>query len=369
MQLGRGAADGEALRSGLLGLARVALLVGDLTAAQGWAAEARVVAERCDDIDDTAIALGYLGDVARRRGLWDRARSLHTDSLRLAREGGLHMGVARGLLFRAWLAESEGDPEAAVLFENALAVAQVGDIPAFHEIRCRLGIGNAAAAGDDLATAACHLLEALDRAEGIGDIVGSAEALRSLGIVARRRGRIDEAGTLGRRSLELFHRAGAIACVASSLEALAGLASGNRPEVAARLLAAAQVLRDPQNHVRTRPDQDRYEADLARIRSALTSGVFAAASAEGARLSADEAVAYALRGRRTTDRLTTGWDSLTTAEKEVVRLVSQGLTNPEVGRRLFISPRTVGHHLSHVFDKVGVRSRGALIKELAGRPL
>jgi DNA-binding CsgD family transcriptional regulator len=40
-----------------------------------------------------------------------------------------------------------------------------------------------------------------------------------------------------------------------------------------------------------------------------------------------------------------------------------------VGERLFISPRTVGHHLAHVFDKVGVRSRGALIKELAGREI
>jgi DNA-binding CsgD family transcriptional regulator len=46
--------------------------------------------------------------------------------------------------------------------------------------------------------------------------------------------------------------------------------------------------------------------------------------------------------------------------------VGEGLTNPEVGRRLFISPRTVGHHLAHVYDKLGIRSRHALIKELAG---
>jgi DNA-binding CsgD family transcriptional regulator len=41
----------------------------------------------------------------------------------------------------------------------------------------------------------------------------------------------------------------------------------------------------------------------------------------------------------------------------VVRLVSQGLTNVEIGRRLFISRRTVETHLSHIFGKLGVSSR------------
>jgi DNA-binding CsgD family transcriptional regulator len=48
-------------------------------------------------------------------------------------------------------------------------------------------------------------------------------------------------------------------------------------------------------------------------------------------------------------------------------MVGEGLTNPEVGRRLFISARTVGHHLAHVYQKLGIHSRGALIKEFAGR--
>jgi DNA-binding CsgD family transcriptional regulator len=37
--------------------------------------------------------------------------------------------------------------------------------------------------------------------------------------------------------------------------------------------------------------------------------------------------------------------------------VSQGLTNVEIGRRLFISRRTVETHLSHIFGKLGVSSR------------
>jgi DNA-binding NarL/FixJ family response regulator len=51
----------------------------------------------------------------------------------------------------------------------------------------------------------------------------------------------------------------------------------------------------------------------------------------------------------------------------VARLVAQGLTNPEVGERLFISRRTVGHHLSHIYAKLGITSRRQLAR-VAGRP-
>jgi DNA-binding CsgD family transcriptional regulator len=64
------------------------------------------------------------------------------------------------------------------------------------------------------------------------------------------------------------------------------------------------------------------------------------------------------RGRRGARRRpSTGWGSLTPTEVEVVRLVTEGLTNAEVGRRLFISRRTVETHLSHVFGKLGMSSR------------
>jgi DNA-binding CsgD family transcriptional regulator len=49
-----------------------------------------------------------------------------------------------------------------------------------------------------------------------------------------------------------------------------------------------------------------------------------------------------------------------------VRLAAEGLTNAEIGERLFISRRTVETHLSHVFGKVGVSSRVQLAAE-AGR--
>jgi DNA-binding CsgD family transcriptional regulator len=52
-----------------------------------------------------------------------------------------------------------------------------------------------------------------------------------------------------------------------------------------------------------------------------------------------------------------GWEGLTSAELRVVRLVAQGLTNREVAERLYVSSYTVGTHLKHAFEKVGVSSR------------
>jgi DNA-binding CsgD family transcriptional regulator len=62
-----------------------------------------------------------------------------------------------------------------------------------------------------------------------------------------------------------------------------------------------------------------------------------------------------------------GWGSLTSTELAVVSLVAEGLTNREAGQRLFISPRTVETHVSHVFTKLGLTSRAALKAEATRR--
>lgn len=51
---------------------------------------------------------------------------------------------------------------------------------------------------------------------------------------------------------------------------------------------------------------------------------------------------------------------LTPRELEVLRLACRGLSNRGIATHLRISPRTVGHHLTHVFDKTGLRTRSAV---------
>ena len=63
------------------------------------------------------------------------------------------------------------------------------------------------------------------------------------------------------------------------------------------------------------------------------------------------------------------FDRLTPTEIEVVRLVAQHRTNPEIAERLFISRATVKTHLVHVFAKLSVRSRSELAAEAALRGL
>jgi ATP/maltotriose-dependent transcriptional regulator MalT len=57
-------------------------------------------------------------------------------------------------------------------------------------------------------------------------------------------------------------------------------------------------------------------------------------------------------------------DDLTAQERQIARLARDGLSNPEIGVRLFLSPRTVEWHLHNVFTKLGVRSRRELSSAL-----
>ncbi len=58
-------------------------------------------------------------------------------------------------------------------------------------------------------------------------------------------------------------------------------------------------------------------------------------------------------------------DELTAQERQIAELAREGLSNPEIGERLFLSPRTVEWHLRKVFGKLGIRSRRELANALS----
>ena len=59
-------------------------------------------------------------------------------------------------------------------------------------------------------------------------------------------------------------------------------------------------------------------------------------------------------------------DRLTPQELQIARMAADGLTNREIGQRLYLSHRTVGSHLYHLFPKLGISSRTELAAALAG---
>jgi DNA-binding CsgD family transcriptional regulator len=71
-------------------------------------------------------------------------------------------------------------------------------------------------------------------------------------------------------------------------------------------------------------------------------------------------------GEKVRKRTAQTQDDLTPQERQIARLARNGLSNPEIGARLFLSPRTVEWHLRNVFTKLGIRSRRELANALAG---
>lgn len=149
-------------------------------------------------------------------------------------------------------------------------------------------------------------------------------------------------------------------------------AMAGRPEESVRVLAAAH--RHAVTASAPRAPATGFwralEGDTeTRCREHLGDERFEALWSEGSSIGWEEALSYLKRGRGARSRPIVGWTSLTPTETDVVRLVTDGLSNKEVAARLFMSTATVKTHLTHVFAKLGVTSRSQLAAaaRVAGR--
>jgi DNA-binding CsgD family transcriptional regulator len=164
--------------------------------------------------------------------------------------------------------------------------------------------------------------------------------------------------------LALAAALGALLAVPDILESLATTArAGGGHTRSARLFGAAEGIRARMGTVRFKVYDADHEGATRATRDAMGDNAFEAAFAEGSALSTAEAIAYARRGKGERRRPTMGWASLTPAERDVVRLVCDGLGNKEIAQRLLISPRTVQTHLTHVYTKLNLTSRVQLVQE------
>lgn len=102
---------------------------------------------------------------------------------------------------------------------------------------------------------------------------------------------------------------------------------------------------------------ERDVADAAARRCAALAGSLGASIIERRLAARLRSLGHRQGSTTTRRRPSSGWESLTPTELEVVDLVAQGLTSPQVAARLFVSPRTIQTHISHVLRKLGLHSR------------
>jgi DNA-binding CsgD family transcriptional regulator/DNA-binding MarR family transcriptional regulator len=338
--------------------------------------EARRVAEegrrRSSELGQLLVLPNYqalLVRIAWFDGRWDDALSDADLAVSVAEDFGLRFGVAANEGVRGLIALHRGNVEAARRCVEQHRIARRG--------------GNDDASGSELLVLLGAQLHEAD-----GDVGAAAATLWSLFEVERELG-MDAAriwpGPACVRLLLAAGRAEDAHTVADDLAAI-GTKADTPSARGASLHARGLIERDPPallaaaaEFERARRPLDQAEAleGAAVLQAAAGDRDLALESFNAALAITDQLgatydsrrIGAALRelGVRTASkerrrRAISGWDSLTDAERDVARLVGEGLRNAEIAERLFVSRRTVESHVSRLYAKLGAENRVVLAK-------
>jgi predicted ATPase/DNA-binding CsgD family transcriptional regulator len=358
--------------------------------------------ERClrrGDRGFAATALEYQVVAAILRGDLPYADQLATRGLEIARPRGdfYHVGSATCRL--ALVKTFTGDLEAGrrLMAPILRAVEEAGA----HVPRMAEAMGRLSLVAGDFPTANDWYQRDVRESGPMADSLVSARCLPGLAATLRHLGRTGEAGAVADRALAVARKLGVPHLIADaldeqahlamlagdpataeilhhqaltirvdhgirlftidSLETLASIAArADAGTDAVRLLAAADTARIDTGYPRAAITEPDHKATLTELLKALDESTLDEAWSAGAGLSLDEAVALVRRRRGARRRPSTGWHSLTPTELEVVRCAVEGLSNPEIGTRLFMSRGTVKTHLSHIYAKLDIHNRTEL---------
>jgi ATP/maltotriose-dependent transcriptional regulator MalT len=170
-------------------------------------------------------------------------------------------------------------------------------------------------------------------------------------------------------SLQGFHATGDIYAIVDSLIAIASHAIAfGEAEAAARMLGVVERTRKAIGHRVTWSSVSEREA-VEGVKQALSEERLTEVRLLSREMQIGDAIEIALAvsaagtGRGAASQEAQGGDrfNLSPREMEIVRLLTQGMSNQEIGDALFISPRTAGTHVANILGKMGVHTRSAAV--------
>jgi predicted ATPase/DNA-binding CsgD family transcriptional regulator len=376
LALFREANDPVGTAQALTFLGMTAQELDDYERATSLLTEALSIARGLENWEIGADLLTLLGLTAQFQGEYERAAQLIEESLEHARARGDALHTAERLGRLASIALDAGEPaRAAVLAEEGTSLfdAAAGEISPWARVVVLHNLGIAVGRLGEPDRAKQYHETALELLRQLGSPLGWTAAVSiELAHDVLALGDHSGAAALRAEGVSLAHQAGDRRGLALALEGLAAsVIAGGRPRDALRLIGAAERLRQELAAPRPPGDQPAVDSSLALARKTLGSEAAERALDDGRRAQTDaivqesldlaESVSGASGAERSAPAVVQAETTygLTSREQDVLRLVVEGHSNPEIADRLFISHKTVRNHVTNILAKLGVDSRTA----------